>query len=233
MAHDNKFTRGCCFIIAGTNLVGAGKLAFLSASQSVLRAGSGLCKLLVHDSQTDIFKPHILEEMLITYSNIDQLKKILNNTHCNSIIYGCGIENNIFNIDILEFLITCPISLVLDASVFSMIESNKSMFFSLLKLRSSSTIMTPHAGEFKRIFKVTNDKISDCICAAKESNCTIVYKGNDTVIGLPTGKAIIDPFSSPYLATAGSGDVLCGIIGSFLAQGLSSSKASRLSLIHI
>ena len=114
-----------------------------------------------------------------------------------------------------------------------MIESNKRKFFSLLKLRSSSTIMTPHAGEFKRIFKVTNDKISDCICAAKESNCTIVYKGNDTVIGLPTGKAIIDPFSSPYLATAGSGDVLCGIIGSFLAQGLSSSKASRLgTYIH-
>ena len=88
--------------------------------------------------------------------------------------------------------------------------------------------MTPHAGEFKRIFNTTNNKTIDCLKAAKESNSIMVYKGNDTFIGSPNGKGYINMHSSPFLATAGSGDVLAGLIASFLSQGLNALKAARL-----
>ena len=61
---DHKFSRGCCFIIAGESLIGASKLAYFSVSQSALRAGTGLCKLLVNIKNVDFFKSQILEEML-------------------------------------------------------------------------------------------------------------------------------------------------------------------------
>ena len=88
--------------------------------------------------------------------------------------------------------------------------------------------MTPHAGEFKRIFKTTNDKTIDCLKAAKESNSIIVYKGNDTFIGSPNGKGYINMNSSPFLATAGSGDVLAGIIGGLLSQGIDAISSARI-----
>ena len=88
--------------------------------------------------------------------------------------------------------------------------------------------MTPRAGEFKRIFNITNNKINDCLNAAKESNSVIVYKGNDAVIGSPSGEGYINAESSPYLATAGSGDVLAGLIGEFLSQGIDALSSARL-----
>ena len=89
--------------------------------------------------------------------------------------------------------------------------------------------MTPHKGEFERIFKSTNDKIGDCIKAAKQTNSIILYKGSDTVIATPLGKAYLNHLSSPYLATAGSGDVLAGLIGGLLAQEYEGIEATKLA----
>ena len=105
---------------------------------------------------------------------------------------------------------------------------NKNEFFNLLKQRKAATIMTPHAGEFKRIFNTSNNKTMDCLEAARESNSIIVYKGNDTFIGSPNGKGYINMNSSSFLATAGSGDVLAGIIGGLLSQGIDALNSARL-----
>ena len=129
----------------------------------------------------------------------------------------------------LKFLLDQPINLVLDASVFSLIELNKTLCFDLLSKRKNITIMTPHAGEFKKIFDNTNNKIHDCIKAAKQTNSIILYKGNDTVIGTPTGLAYLNHLSSPFLATAGSGDVLAGLIGGLLAQKYNGIDATKLA----
>ena len=103
----------------------------------------------------------------------------------------------------------------------------------LLNKRINKTIMTPHAGEFKRVFNTSNNKINDCLDAAKKSNSIIVYKGNDTVIGSPNGQGFINAKSSSYLATAGSGDVLAGLIGGFLSQGIDALIATNLGcFIH-
>ncbi|MBI29142.1 MAG: hypothetical protein CMI95_04540 [Pelagibacteraceae bacterium] len=230
---DHKFRRGTCLLIAGEKLVGAAKLSFLSASQAILRAGAGVCKIIVHESQVDIFKPHILEEMIIAYRTIKDLKKTILNEKSNSIIFGCGIENNRSNKEILKFLLKLEVNLVLDATVFSIIQKNKKIFISSIRLRKSSTIFTPHEGEFKRLFNVTDNKINDCQIASKTTKSIIVYKGNDTVIGSFDGEIYINYLSSPFLATSGSGDVLAGLIGSFVAQKIDSLSAAKLGcFIH-
>ena len=134
--------------------------------------------------------------------------------------YNCG--------GFWAYLLQNKMNLVIDATAFSIIQKNKSEFFLLLNKRKNQTIMTPHEGEFKRIFKKTNNKVNDCLQASKESNSIIVYKGNDTVIGNPDGQCFINNDSSPYLATAGSGDVLAGIIGGLFSQGFDGLMAARL-----
>ena len=230
---ENKFMRGICGIIAGENLIGASKLSFLSASKSALRSGSGLIKIFVKEGYQNYFKKHILEEMIITYKNINNLFSLILNEKCQTMIYGCGIENNLNNLKILKILIKENIKLVLDAGVFTMIMNNKKDIFKLLKLRNAETVMTPHHGEMKRIFATTDNKINDSITLAKKTNSVVVYKGNDTVISSPNGKSYINFNSSAYLATAGSGDVLAGIIGAFLSQGVSAAESAKIGcFIH-
>ena len=226
---DHKYSRGTSYIIAGTQLIGASKLAALAASQSALRSGAGLSKLLIAKENEKVFKPHILEEMMILYENQKKLFDIIQNTKITSLIFGCGIDINQDNLKLLKFLLDQPINLILDASVFSLIEQNKSSYFDALSKRTAITIMTPHKGEFERIFKSTNDKIGDCIKAAKQTNSIILYKGSDTVIATPLGKAYLNHLSSPYLATAGSGDVLAGLIGGLLAQEYEGIEATKLA----
>ena len=225
---DHKFSRGSCLILAGKNLVGAAKLGFLSASQSSLRAGAGLCKLVISDSDIDFFKPHILEEMITTYNSPENLRDIIKNENNEVIIYGCGIESNENNHNILKLLIQQPKNLVLDAAVFTMMQEKKNYYMSELSKRNCSTIMTPHSGEFKRVFPISDNKIKDGLFASKESKSVVIYKGNDTVISSPTGETVINFNTSPYLATAGSGDVLAGLVGGFLSQGIDALNSAKL-----
>ena len=151
---DHKYSRGTSHIIAGNNLIGASKLAALACSQSALRSGAGLSKLLIRKENQEFFKPHLLEEMMIIYENQQKLFEIIEKTKITSLIFGCGIDINQDNLKLLKFLLDQPINLVLDASVFSLIKKNKSLFFNTLFKRSATTIMTPHKGEFERVFKI-------------------------------------------------------------------------------
>ena len=216
--NEHKYNRGELFIIASDEMVGATKLATLAASQIAFKSGTGIVKLLLKKSQKNFYKTHILEELLITYSKLNEIENILQTKKDLTVLFGCGLEINEENSNILKLLLKMKIKLVLDASSFSIIEKDIKNFMYLLSKRSSVTILTPHLGEFKKIFTVSNNKIEDTKTAAHKSNSIVLFKGNDTVISSPTGETFINYFSSPFLATAGSGDVLSGIIASFLAQ---------------
>ena len=89
----------------------------------------------------------------------------------------------------------------------------------MLDISKNNIILTPHEGEFKRVFNLMSvDKVSRCLEASRMISNVVILKGNDSVIAFPDGKVWINNNARISLATAGSGDILCGIIAGFLAQ---------------
>ena len=220
----HKYSRGELLIIASREMFGATKLTALAASKTAFKSGTGIVKLLVHENDIDIYKHHVLEEILLTYQTLSELKLLIKDS--STIVFGCGLANTKFNKDILNYILTKKLNIVFDAGAFSMMSNSKENYKKLLLNHNGQKVLTPHYGEFSKFFRLLDNKIDNCLKAAEETDSVILLKGNDTVIANKNGNIKINYFTSPFLATAGTGDILAGLIGSFLAQGYSAFQAA-------
>ena len=204
----HKYNKGSILVIGG-EMAGASRIVAFSAR----KIGAGLATIKIKKKQL-IDYAGSEPGTIINYSrNIDLNKYDL-------IVIGPGLGKKSSYLNIIKILKDFKKTIILDADALSIFKKKTQVLFSILRKRSN-TVLTPHEGEFNRLFERTeNGKIFETLKAAKETNSIIVFKGNDTVIATPEGDIFVNYEAEPSLATAGTGDMLCGMIGGLVCQGM-------------
>jgi NAD(P)H-hydrate epimerase len=212
-ADGHKYTRGHALIIGGDGThSGAARLAAVAA----LRAAAGLVTLSVPEDATAVYAAHLTSVMLHASRTAEDMAERLADPRIRACLIGPGNGLEDYTRSRLRQILAQPKpAAVLDADALTLLAEEPGA----LPL-STPAILTPHAGEFARLFPVTGNKLADALHAAQIANAVVVYKGADTTIAAPDGRAVIQPFAPAWLATAGSGDVLAGICTGLLATGL-------------
>ena len=211
-AKGHKYARGHAVIYGGEKRTGAACLA-AAATQKI---GAGLVTITSSAKTVPIYSSFRSSIMVDECEGVWDIKTILRDERKNAILIGPGAGVGKKLRQIVEAALSFNKSGVLDADVFSVYRDSPKDLFSKL---SPKYVLTPHEGEFERLFGTINgDKLVRALKAAKISNAIVLLKGSDTVIATPDGTAVINTNAPPTLATAGSGDVLSGLITGLIAQ---------------
>lgn len=227
-AQAHKYARGSALMVSGDAWnTGAARLAAMSA----LRVGAGLVTMAACEAALPILASHLTAIMLRKANNAGELSRLLGDPR----ITACGIgPASGVGHDTVEKVLSVLASgsaVVLDADALTSFEGDPALLFGAIRaLPGRQVIVTPHQGEFVRLFKdVTRPDDSKCvraIDAAKASGAVVVLKGADTVIADSDGRSAINANAPAWLATAGSGDVLTGLCLGLLAQGVPAFEAA-------
>ncbi len=221
----HKYNRGHCVVISGpASATGAARLA----ARGALRVGAGLVTVVGDASAVPVLSASLTSIMVREAAAPAALAALLEDARYNAVVIGPGNGIGQATRDRVAVATAALASTVLDADALTSFADEPDR---LIKLLTPRCVLTPHEGEFDRIFpgllKQTPNKIEAARIAAERSGAIVVLKGADTVIADPAGTTAVNTNAPPSLATAGSGDVLSGIVGGLLAQGLSPFDAAR------
>lgn len=225
-AAAHKYGHGHLAVFSGGRL--ATGAARLSAGAG-LKAGAGLVTVLAPRGATAVNAAHLTAVMLREVDDAAALEALLADPRFSAFVLGPGFGDLARARTYVQAL--RDRALVLDADGITAFRDQPGRLFEAFAAGPSRLVLTPHDGEFARIFPdIAADpalsKVDRARRAAARSNAAIVLKGADTVIAAPEGRALINDNAPPWLATAGSGDVLAGIIGAHLAQGMPAFEAA-------
>jgi len=218
----HKYSRGHAVVVSGgLSTTGAARLA----ARGALRAGAGLVTIASPREALAVNAAGSLAIMVRPVDGAAELAEFLTDGRRNAIVLGPGGGVGEPMRDQVQAALASEAAAVLDADALTSFADDPEALFSAIRARSAVTILTPHEGEFKRLFKAiskepkVNSKLELARAAAKVSGAVVLLKGPDTVVAAPDGRASISENAPPYLATAGAGDVLAGMIAGLLAQG--------------
>lgn len=216
---DNKYTRGLVTINSG-NMHGATVLA----ARSARKTGAGFIEILTSTKNHDIIANHCVGEVLRTVDNRARFKALLEEPTRKTFLIGCGNGINVITRERVLNVLDAGKNIIIDADAISVFRENPKELFRAIKENNEmggSCLLTPHMGEFSRVFKYDkNDKIQSVFGASKESGAVVLLKGNDTIIAsAQRNKIVINNNAMPNLATAGTGDSLSGITSALVSQG--------------
>ena len=178
------------------------------------KIGAGLSTISVEKKYLIYYTKSEVGTILEEFNNSSLYKK-------NVFVIGPGLGKDFKKTRICKLLENIKEPIILDADAISIFEKDRDKFYSIL-VKKKNVILTPHHGEFCRVFKYDKkmSKIDNCIAASKLIKNIIILKGNDTVVSFPNGKVFVDTESKNSLATAGTGDMLCGMIAGLISQGI-------------
>ena len=229
-AEDHKYSRGHAVIAGGAEMTGAARLAVMGAR----RMGAGLVSIA---SPPEAFAVYAREEPGTLVKAVEDsagFRKLLADPKKNCILAGPGLGVSEVTRELVLAALETGKPTVIDADGLSAFAEDPNQLF---KAISGPCLLTPHEGEFKRLFSLSGDKVSRVRAAARLSGAVVLLKGADTVIaaanGQETADAVINATGTPDLATAGTGDVLAGMALGLMSQGLDSfNAASAASWLH-
>ncbi|ASJ71527.1 NAD(P)H-hydrate dehydratase [Granulosicoccus antarcticus] len=230
----HKFDRGHVLVRSGPlQSTGASRLS----AQTALECGAGLVTLASSNEALSVNAAHLTAVMLKPCDNISQWQLILQDQRINTVIVGPGNGVDAATRGCSLAALQADKHCVLDADALSCWTntSDREQLFEALLAARYTAILTPHTGEFERLFGELSDgndqvqprsRLHLACAAARLVKAVVVFKGADTVIAAPDGRSAINANAPPWLATAGAGDVLAGVIASLSAQGMSAFEAA-------
>ncbi len=221
----HKYARGHVAVFSGPpTATGAARLSALAAA----RAGAGAVTVLSPPEALQVNAAHLTSIMLRPIDGVADATDFVAARKVRAAVLGPGFgDAERLRETALALLdsASAPFTLVLDADAFTAFADAPASLFISAGASKATLVMTPHAGEFERLFgglarDAALSKVEKARAAATRSHAVVVLKGPDTVVAAPDGRAVINSNGSPWLATAGSGDVLAGLIAGFCAQGM-------------
>ncbi len=215
----HKYQRGHLLVMSGDAAhTGAARLAAMAG----LRTGAGLVTVASPASALAVNGGHLTAIMLARCDTPKELAGIIRERRIRALVIGpaAGVNDRTRSM-VLEALSVPGLHIVLDADALTVFRETPETLFTAIRSRDGATILTPHDGEFARLFAdLEGDRLKRARVAAVESGAIILLKGPDSVIAEPAGTAVVNANAPPWLATAGSGDVLAGMVGALCAQGM-------------
>jgi len=235
----HKYSRGHAAVFSGPlHSTGAARLSARAAA----RSGAGAVTLLSPPDAVQTNAAHLTSIMLRETRSIKDVEAFFIDKKVAACVLGPGYGSPSFARDHALMLLSAASGraqyfkgLVLDADGITAFEDKPEQLFNSKRNANTALVLTPHEGEFRRLFPdiAANAQLSKpdkAHKAADRANAVVIYKGPDTVIAAPDGRAIINANGTPFLATAGSGDVLAGIVCGLLSQGMPAFEAASAAV---
>ncbi|WP_102958359.1 NAD(P)H-hydrate dehydratase [Mangrovicella endophytica] len=228
----HKYDRGHAVVLSGGfTTTGAARLAAMAA----LRGGAGLVTVFSPAGAIAAHAAHLTAIMLKRCEDEAELAARLADDRFNTFVLGPGFGIGGKARDFTAAILAAGRHLVLDADGITSFAEAPDTLFEAVKASAGAAVLTPHAGEFKRLFPdiaagEETSKLEKARAAAQRSGAVVILKGSDTVIAAPDGRAAINATGTPWLASAGTGDVLAGIVAAQLAQGTQAFEAASAAV---
>jgi hydroxyethylthiazole kinase-like uncharacterized protein yjeF len=222
-AAGHKYGRGHALVVGGAQMTGAARLAARGAA----RAGAGLVTVAAPEPAFALYAGALTGVIVAPVGSTADLDALLADKRRNAALIGPGAGTQPETRNTALKILAAGKSAVLDADALTVFAHRPHDLFRAIQ---SPVVLTPHEGEFARLFMVSGSKLERARAAAKASGAVIVLKGADTVIAAPDGSAAINENAPPTLATAGSGDVLAGLVLGLLAQGMPAFEAASAAV---
>jgi hydroxyethylthiazole kinase-like uncharacterized protein yjeF len=230
----HKYSRGHAVVVSGgISSTGAARLA----ARGALRAGAGLVTIASPRSALAVNAAASLAVMVRPVDGAAELTAFMSDSRRNVMVLGPGGGVGPEMRETVHAALAASCAVVLDADALtSFCEQPEGLLGEIRTRPAGATLMTPHAGEFNRLFgslpsiSQAISKLEQARQAAAQSGAIVLLKGPDTVVAAPDGRAAIADNAPPWLATAGSGDVLAGFAAGLLAQGMAGFEAAAAAV---